>query len=602
MYELGSPSDRRAPRLPRLVVECLRIAWRAGRRELAVMLAVQLASMVGIVAMALVTRSLLADLLDADRHGGAVGDLAPKLLVLAGLSAALGVAQAIQLQRQRVLAELCARHGEDRVLAVTGATELANFDEPGFHDAVERALVAVRRLPSVVNGLTGLLRGMAGATGAIVALAALAPVFVPVVLLVGAPLWIAARSRGRVFHRFARSITPDDRERRYLAELVSGRDAAGEVRAFGLAPFLRGRHGQLWDRRIAKLRKVARRQMVVTAAAGLVASAAVGGTLLALVALTLSNDVSLAAAGTAAATIALLGQRLSATATSGAALSESALFVDDYLALVETAAPAARDHPAPARPARPLEVRAEEVTFSYAGARGPALRAVSIDLAPGEVVALVGENGSGKTTLAKLLAGLYVPDAGRVTVDGFDTASADRDELRTRVALIFQDFMRYSLPVRENIGLGRPEWLEDEARVRAAARGAGVAADLEALPEGYSTMLGPAFAGGTELSLGQWQRVALARAIFRDAGFVILDEPTASLDARAESELFADIRELFEDRSVLLISHRFSTVRSADRIHVMHAGEIVESGTHEELITGDGRYAELFDLQAAPYR
>jgi ATP-binding cassette subfamily B protein len=170
------------------------------------------------------------------------------------------------------------------------------------------------------------------------------------------------------------------------------------------------------------------------------------------------------------------------------------------------------------------------------------------------------------------------------------------------VALIFQDFMRYQLPARENIGLGQASRLADEDAIQGAARAAGVDGALASLPEGYDTMLGPAFAGGTDLSLGQWQRVALARAIFRDAPFVILDEPTAALDARAEAELFADVRELLAGRSVLLISHRFSTVRSADRIHVMHGGEIVESGTHDELVDHGGRYAELFGMQAAPYR
>jgi ATP-binding cassette subfamily B protein len=452
-----------------------------------------------------------------------------------------------------------------------------------------------------VAGLTGLLRGAAGGLGAIVALAALAPAFVPVVVLVAVPLWLAARSRGRVFHGFARAITPEDRERRYLAELLSGRDAAKEVRAFGLVRFLRARHDRLWEHRIAELRTVAGRQLVVTVAAGLAASAIVGGALLALVALTLSGHVSLAGAGAAAATIALLGQRLNAAATSGAGLSEAALFVDDYLALVQAAPAESFERPAPVVPARPIRVRAEGVTFSYAGGRGRALRDVSVAIEPGEVVALVGENGSGKTTLAKLLAGLYAPDAGRVTIDGVDTATADPDELRARTALIFQDFIRYALPARENIALGRPERAADREGVRRAARAAGVDDALERLPRGYDTMLGPAFAGGTDLSLGQWQRVALARAIFRDAPFVILDEPTAALDARAESELFAGIRELLAGRTVLLISHRFSTVRSADRIHVMHEGAIVESGTHDELVADDGRYAELFGLQAAPY-
>jgi ATP-binding cassette subfamily B protein len=211
-------------------------------------------------------------------------------------------------------------------------------------------------------------------------------------------------------------------------------------------------------------------------------------------------------------------------------------------------------------------VVAEGVTFSYPGSQRVALRDVSLHISPGEVVALVGPNGSGKTTLAKLLAGLYLPSRGRVCWDGRDTREVDSRELLSHTAIVFQDFIRYALPAGDNI------------------------------------VLGPAFVDGTDLPTGQWQRVALARTFFRDAPLVILDEPTAALDAKAEHELFGRIGELFADRSVLLISHRFSTVRSADRIYVLNEGCVVESGTHEELVAAGGTYAELFALQASPYQ
>ena len=219
----------------------------------------------------------------------------------------------------------------------------------------------------------------------------------------------------------------------------------------------------------------------------------------------------------------------------------------------------------------------------------------------GEVVALVGENGSGKTTLAKIVAGLYRPQGGRVLWDDVDVANVDRDELRASIAVIFQDFERYLLPASENVGMGRHERIDDVADVIAAATRADADEFLSRLPEGYDTMLGREFSGGYDLSIGQWQRVALARAFFRDAPFVILDEPTAALDARAESRLFERLRELLEGRSVLLISHRLSSVRSADRIYVLDGGRVVEEGTHDELMAAGGRYAELFTLQARAY-
>jgi len=243
----------------------------------------------------------------------------------------------------------------------------------------------------------------------------------------------------------------------------------------------------------------------------------------------------------------------------------------------------------------------ENVTFTYPDADRPALSDVSLEIGAGEVVALVGENGSGKTTLAKLVAGLYSPEQGHVHWDGRDVGELDPEDVRRRVAVIFQDFARYLLPARENVGLGRHERVEDLDAIVHAAERAGAHGFLSGLPEGYETMLGREFAGGWDLSIGQWQRVALARAFFRDAPFVILDEPTAALDARAEADLFARLRELLEDRSVLLISHRFSSVRTANRIYVLDQGRVVEHGTHQELMALHGLYAELFTLQARQY-
>jgi ATP-binding cassette, subfamily B, bacterial len=218
------------------------------------------------------------------------------------------------------------------------------------------------------------------------------------------------------------------------------------------------------------------------------------------------------------------------------------------------------------------------------------------------VVALVGENGSGKTTLAKLLCRLYRPASGRILWDGQDIAQFDPTTLRQSIAVIFQDFLHYEFPARENIAMGNLSRLGEAGAVEAAAREAGAHDFIAGLPQGYETLISRQFQDdGTELSVGQWQLIALARAFFRDAPFLILDEPTAALDARAESQLFDSMRELLEGRSVVLISHRFSTVRSADRIYVMHAGRIVEQGSHDELMAQSGLYGELFTLQARAY-
>jgi ATP-binding cassette subfamily B protein len=298
----------------------------------------------------------------------------------------------------------------------------------------------------------------------------------------------------------------------------------------------------------------------------------------------------------------LLSSRLGSLVTGIGQLYEASLFLEDFTGFVD-ALPALSASPTRTIPApdRFSTLVVDSATFTYPSRTEPSLREVSMEIRAGQVVALVGENGSGKTTLAKLLAGLYTPDQGAVLWDGLDVSKCEIEGLRRSVAVIFQDFVRYQLTAHENIGLGRAERLDDREAVRAASVTAGADNFLSTLDRGYDTRLGPQFFGGTDLSVGQWQRVALARALFRDCPFVILDEPTAALDPRAERELFEGLRSVFTGRTALVVSHRFANVRSADRIYVLAAGRIVEHGSHQDLMAGGGLYAELFTLQASTY-
>jgi ATP-binding cassette subfamily B protein len=316
-----------------------------------------------------------------------------------------------------------------------------------------------------------------------------------------------------------------------------------------------------------------------------------------------SGRLGVPQAGAAGAAVLALRQALGGIAFGGGQLYESALFVADYEAFLEVGgrARSASGGWAPGVAAAPSQVTVEGVGFTYPGARRAALHGVDLGIRAGEVVALVGENGSGKTTLAKLLAGLYRPTEGRVCWDGVDLGTLDPAGVRRQVAVVFQDFERYALTAYENVAFGDVTRLGDAPGVRTAAERADADAVVARLPQGWQTPLGRVFDEGADLSVGQWQRIALARAFFRDAPLVILDEPSAALDARAEHALFTRIRELYAGRTVVLISHRFSTVRTADRILVLHRGRVLESGTHDELMRLGGRYAELFTLQAQAY-
>ncbi len=261
---------------------------------------------------------------------------------------------------------------------------------------------------------------------------------------------------------------------------------------------------------------------------------------------------------------------------------------------------AARPVPVPSDIRQGIEMR--HVSFKYTGHDEYALRDVNLKINPGEKIALVGPNGAGKTTLIKLLTRLYDPTEGQILLDGVDLRDYDLRELRQRIGVIFQDFVRYHLAASENVGFGQIEALDDRPRIVRAAEKSGAHPLITALPEGYETTLGRWFSKGRDLSGGEWQKIALARAFMRDCRVLVLDEPTAALDAENELKVFQQFRELAEDKIAVLISHRFSTVRMADHIYVIERGQITEQGTHGELLAQGGTYARLFTLQAESYR
>ena len=593
---------RRAVRdLPGLVIAAVRLAWAAGPFDVAVSAFLQVLIGAGTAAQLLVGRDVLAGFLTATRITHGLESLIPGVFLLGVITAAVNFASAALAEEQRLLGELVTRHVNQRLVSAAGAAELVAFESSEFQDRLQRAMASAGARPLQLT--TGLLR----ITGAVLSAAAIAgallliePALVGLLVLAWMPLWFATTGSSRAFYAFAWRTTGSERLRLYLFRLLTGNAAAKELRAFGSARRLADRYARLSDERTAELRRLIRKRLML----GLVGTLGSYG-LTALIAgalayLALTGRVQAAGALTSIPAVILLTQRLQNLSFGATSLYEGSLFMEDLDSFLKSAGET--ESGGASRRLDPITtLSVEDVSFTYPGGTAPALDGISLDIRGDEVVAVVGENGSGKTTLAKLLCRLYSPDTGSISWNEVNLADLEASQVRSSVAVLFQDFVRYMLSARENIGLGHVERLDNLPAIEAAAEMAGADRFLSRLPDGYETTLGSEFEGGVDLSSGQWQRVALARALLREAPLLILDEPTAAVDARAESEIFELIRRLGRGRATLLISHRFSTVMSADRIYVLRKGRVAEAGTHSELMLKDGLYAELYRLQARPY-
>jgi ATP-binding cassette subfamily B protein len=601
-YLEGRKRATRVRGLHRVVVSALRLTWEAGRRGFVIAALLQILGALSVTALVVVGHLALDAILAANNQSSATRSLLPVIVLLAVVTAVGSAASTLQQQQQRLLGEEVSIAVWRRMLDVTGRVNLEFYESPTFYDQLQRVQSnALVRPITVTTAIFGLIGGAFGLGGLLAALLAVEPLLVPALLLAGIPSLLLSRRASRLEFRFVTLVNPTFRARQYLRAVLTGRDEAKEVRAFGAEGALRSRHDDRSEEYLVRLRGHVRTRQRY--ALGSVATTSIALTMaLALLAWFLFiGRISFAEAGAAALAVRLLSSRLEQLFRSIASLMESAVFLEDldrFLMLTVVA-----DGPGTgAKPPLARALSVEELSYTYPGSAEPVLHDVNMWIGAGEVVAIVGENGSGKTTLAKLIAGLYSPTQGTIRWDDVSASEMEPADLRRGVAVIFQDFVRYKLSAQENIGLGEPAQVDDEDAVRSAASRAGAATFLERLPKGYETTLSKEFADGQDLSLGQWQRVALARALRKDAPLVILDEPSSALDPRAEQALFADVRRTLHGRTAILISHRYSTVRTADRIYVMRDGRIAETGTHDELMADDGLYAELFSLQARAYR
>ncbi len=502
-----------------------------------------------------------------------------------------------------LVADLYSNAASLRLMRHAAALDLAQFEDSAQQDQLERA----RRQ---VTGRTGLISQVFGQGQALVTLLSFAAgvaVYTPwlIVMIAAAlvPAFLNEAHFTRAGYRLAWMRTPERRRIDYLRYLGASVESAKEVKLFGLNGYITDLYAGLADKVVADNRALSIRRAGWGGAFAALGTLAYYAAYAVIVWRTVAGGFSIGDLAFLAGAFQRLRGLIEGLLLGFTQIAGQTQYLEDLFSFFAIE-PAIRSptHPAPMPETIRQGLAFEDVGFRYPGSDTWAVRHLSFTLAAGETLALVGENGAGKTTIVKLMTRLYDPTEGRILLDGLPLSAYDLEKLRARIGAIFQDFVRFDLTAGENVAVGRIEARDDAGRIgRAASRGLADAV-IARLPAGYEQPLGKRFEGGVDLSGGEWQKIALSRAYMRDAEILILDEPTAALDARAEYDVFRRFRDLSAGRATVLISHRFSTVRMADRILVLEDGRVLESGTHDALLTVGGRYAELFELQAAGYR
>jgi ATP-binding cassette subfamily B protein len=502
-----------------------------------------------------------------------------------------------------LLSELFTNATSIRLMEHAATLDLEDFEDPDLQDKLDRARRQTMGRMNLMSQLFGQVQDTITVISFAIGLLVYAPWLILLLAIALVPAFVGEAHFNALNYSLNFQWTPERRQLEYLRQMGASVETAKEVKIFSLNRFFIARFKQLSDKfYLANKALAGKRAFWGTLLAAL-------GTLGYYIAYayiawrTVKGDFSIGDLTFLAGSFRRLRQLLEGLLIGFSQVASQALFLDDLYSFFEIE-PEIASKPDALPVPRPITrgFVFENVGFRYPDAARWALRELNFELHAGEVLALVGENGAGKTTLVKLLARLYDPDEGRILLDGRDLRDYDLDDLRANIGVIFQDFVRYHLTAGENIGVGQIDDMDNRERIDAAARRSGADEVIAGLPQGYDQLVGRRFKTGVDLSGGQWQKIAIARAYMRDAQVMILDEPTAALDARSEFEVFERFKELSDDRTAVLISHRFSSVRMADRILVLAEGRLEASGTHEQLLAQGGRYAELFELQAAGYR
>lgn len=599
---------------PRSTARQIRLLWRNVRRAIGIAwkvepgltgryVAASIVNAVLPVAIAWVGKQIVDSVVAAiDAPGHPTEDALTWVAVELGLillthTSGQYLGYASQLLRTRL-----ALHVDAFIFEKTLSLSLKHFEDPKLMDVVERARKesSWRPLEMITQGLS-LGRSVLTLTGYCALLLSFSVWAVLALLLASLPFLADTRfAAGQYAMRVRR--TQDERRAYYLQQLLTADYHVKEIKLFALGSWLLGKHRALFERFYEEDREFARKRGAAVTVFGALSVLVFYGIYVVIVGQTAAGVITLGSM-TLYLTVFRQGQRdFQGAMLSLARAYEDNLYMENLFELLAVESDdVARVTPSEAKlDASGPSITFEDVEFRYPGSDRTALSAIDLEIRAGETIALVGPNGAGKTSLIKLLVGLYPPTRGRVLIDGEDIASLDPGELRARIGVLFQDFVHYHFTVQENVGLGWMPEIDDRARAKEAAEMAGADATIEGLPDGYGAMLGRWF-GGEELSVGQWQRLALARAFMRKSKILVLDEPTAALDAEGEHEIFERFAELKKDATAILITHRFSSVPMADRIVVLDDGRVVETGTHAELLAEGGLYARMWNLQAKSY-
>ena len=579
------------------------LIWQSSRHLVVGSLAVRILSALIPVAILTVSKYILDAVVQHRANPSSPINIWPLLIAeVAIASIGLSLSPLIDYFDAR-LADEFTKNVSLRVIGHCARLDLAYFEDSEFYDKLERARAQATDRVAILGAMGTLVQRAIVLTSLAAGVIYYSPLLFLVLFLCVLPTFAGESHFAFLGYSLAHELTPTRRELDYIRLLGTSREHAKEIKAFALANPLHDRYKALSEKVIRANMHLTRRRLGWGALLLIVCSLGYYGGYVYLVFQALAGTITIGTLTFLAGSIAGANAEMRGLFSLFSTISEHSLFLTDLVHFLKVR-PRMENRPAAVPPPRPIRdaIEFRNVSFAYPGSDRLIIDKLNFRIGAGEKIALVGENGEGKTTLVKLLARLYDPSEGTILIDGVDLRDFRVDELRREIGILFQDFARYDMTVRNNIGFGRVERMDDDTAIWTAARRSRVDEIVKKMPSGLEQMLGNRFHGGMDLSGGQWQRIALARTYLRDAQIIVLDEPTSALDALAEAEVLEDYHDLTRDRTSILISHRFTTVRMADRIVVLSKGRISEEGKHDELVADGGVYSRLYETQAATYR